>query len=105
MFFQGLIDRRASRGARRLDEVESGWPWSIDPTKLKMWTLDQCVLGQLYGNYRLGLMKVDCDLDEDVSHGFAPTFWGSIFLLYALRLARAWKREIRSRLAAAIPAA
>lgn len=46
---------RTGRGAAFLDEVHPGWHRHIDPSTLALADGSACVLGQLHGEYRLGL--------------------------------------------------
>lgn len=46
---------RVRRGAEYLDERDPGWHRRIDPSALELESGDRCVLGQLHGEFRLGL--------------------------------------------------
>jgi hypothetical protein len=45
-----------------LDRVKPGWRDRIDPSTLDLTSNDLCVLGQLYGHYRRGLVSLRDDL-------------------------------------------
>lgn len=47
--------RRVQRGAAYLDEVDPGWYRRVDPDTLSLDSGEHCVLGQLHGEFRLGL--------------------------------------------------
>lgn len=47
--------RRVRRGAAYLDEVDPGWYQRIDAATLSLSSGRHCVLGQLHGEFRLGL--------------------------------------------------
>lgn len=50
---------RAARGAAYLDSVDPGWFTRLDPTVLALENGHSCVLGQLHGEFRLGLGRAD----------------------------------------------
>jgi hypothetical protein len=45
------IDKAAEKGAKRLDQRKPGWFRKIDQKKLDLGSTCYCVLGQLYGEY------------------------------------------------------
>jgi hypothetical protein len=49
------VHERVRRGAEYLDGSDPGWHRRIDPNALKLESGDRCVLGQLHGEFRLGL--------------------------------------------------
>lgn len=51
----GYARARARRGAAYLDEMHPGWYRRIDTSTLALADGSACVLGQLHGEYRLGL--------------------------------------------------
>jgi hypothetical protein len=61
------------RGAKLLDEkYEGDWREKIDVDELDMDNQDECVLGQLYGDYEDGLVKLfgRCDYQAGEDYGF-----------------------------------
>lgn len=46
---------RVQRGASYLDSVNPHWYRSVDPVTLELSDGSHCVLGQMHGDYRLGL--------------------------------------------------
>lgn len=49
--------KRVNRGAAYLDEVDPAWHERIDPETLELRSGESCVLGQLHGEFRLGLRR------------------------------------------------
>ena len=49
--------QRVARGADYLDEEHPGWHQHIDPETLELSEGSCCVLGQLHGDFRLGLAR------------------------------------------------
>lgn len=49
------VRKRVERGAAYLDEVDPGWYRHVDSETLELADGRQCVLGQLHGEFRLGL--------------------------------------------------
>lgn len=67
---KALVRSRIERGARLLDERRPGWHQEINLDTLNLNSYHNCVLGQLYGRYdrgalRLGLISVS----EFISNG------------------------------------
>jgi hypothetical protein len=51
-----VVDRVAFRAAvRRLNHVVPRWRERVDPDRLDMMCADRCVLGQVFGDYGVGL--------------------------------------------------
>jgi hypothetical protein len=48
---------RVRRGATYLDDVDPGWHRRVDPTTLELSSGSSCVLGQLHGDFRMGLSR------------------------------------------------
>jgi len=46
---------RAARGAAFLDALDPAWASRVNPGRLQLSDGEACVLGQLHGDYRLGL--------------------------------------------------
>lgn len=104
---------RAKIGATVLDVLRPGWASEIDLAKLRMSSCQECVLGQLYGDYWEGAEKLfvtrstgrnsETRIDNGahsaaIAAGFHSEDPAGI-LDYA-RLTAAWTREIRKRVAA-----
>lgn len=47
--------QRVRRGASYLDELDPGWHTRVDPDTLELASGRACVLGQLHGDFRMGL--------------------------------------------------
>lgn len=62
-----IADRVAFRAAvRRLDRVKPRWRERVDPSRLDMMCADRCVLGQVFGDYGLGMTALERTLLPDV---------------------------------------
>lgn len=48
---------RVERGADYLDEVDPGWHRRVDPDTLELSSGSSCILGQLHGDFRMGLSR------------------------------------------------
>lgn len=48
---------RVRRGAAYLDDVDPGWYRRVDPTTLELSSGSSCILGQLHGDFRMGLSR------------------------------------------------
>lgn len=92
--------RRASRGAALLDEKNPGWYRRVDTDRLHMWSVDSCVLGQLYSNYGPsyrnsgfvnGLVQLRVS-GGAARYGFMPSLSAPSSLLK-----RGWCKEIQAR--------
>ena len=90
-----LVSKEAvHRGAVLLDKERPAWAYRIDTVKLDMRSCSLCILGQLDGDYSVGLVRLRIP-DAGVC-GFALTSWPTSGAWY--RLKRLWLAEIRSRL-------
>ncbi len=98
---------RAGRGAAFLDALDPGWAVRVDPGRLELADGVACVLGQLHGDYRLGLGRARVlDLSSAPVASLSPVDLGfqavvglgeaTEALDYAY-LTRAWREEVRSR--------
>jgi hypothetical protein len=67
-----MFEQQVARGAEVLDdELGPGWPLLLDLGKLDMANCQACVLGQLMGDYELGLEKLTaCDYYGGSDLGF-----------------------------------
>lgn len=61
------------RGVALLDRKKPGWEQRIDLDRLKLASLGDCILGQLYVFYVTGLVSLfdDMIVSQSVSHGFS----------------------------------
>ena len=48
---------RVHRGAAYLDEVDAAWYCRVDPHTLELSSGSSCILGQLHGDFRMGLSR------------------------------------------------
>lgn len=96
---------KIKRGVELLNEKSPGWHSKIDLDRLDMADRDDCVLGQLFGDYFDGLEAIGVRPDRDVSFGFnfkvpplPPTMgvksWQSVIERSVDRLNKCWKQEI-----------
>jgi len=89
---------RVKAGAELLDAMNPGWFAKVSLKKLQMSDPCQCVIGQLYETYSLGLsaLGIDVSFERDIEYGFD-------FYIGTASLTDHWHREIEARLAAAAP--
>lgn len=64
------------RAAARLDVVAPDWRSRVDPTTLDMNSCDRCVLGQVFGSYRVGLSALYGDARKGVADPGSIVFTG-----------------------------
>lgn len=83
-----------AKGVELLDRVYPGWVEEINVGKLNLNSLDNCVLGQLYGNFSVGLSKAvfpNTPRGSTAAYGFiAPTVG------LGRALTKDWKTYIRA---------
>ena len=100
---------RARCGAALLDDQDPGWHARIDPGTLSLGDGGACVLGQLWGDYRLGLGRARIlDLSSAPTRFVSPVDLGfqavgdlgeaAESLDYTF-LTRAWRELLAARLA------
>lgn len=68
------IKASVEKGAQLLDQKKPGWYLKIDIARLEMETCRRCVLGQLYGEYDVGLAHLHLpynDYDPGLQFGFS----------------------------------
>ncbi|HEY4520168.1 MAG TPA: hypothetical protein VJH33_04040 [Candidatus Paceibacterota bacterium] len=99
--FEGIFAQNAAQGAALMDRKNPGWFNHIDTGKLSIATTDNCILGQLFGEYSDGCKKLNIDGEERqmdrIRYGFNPSLLA--YALFGARyLNRAWKKEIDHRL-------
>lgn len=87
------MNEEIQRGIALLDAEKPGWQDDIDFTNLDMGDHDNCILGQIYGNYSRGRMALDIfDIDDSV-YGFDLPPDSEDILLYNA-LTEAWKEAL-----------
>lgn len=66
---------RVKRGSTLLDERVPGWAQQVRLDELHMASGLRCILGQVYGEYTVGLAALNFGVDsrEAVTHGFVIT--------------------------------
>ena len=99
--------QRAARGAAYLDEVDPGWYERVDVQTMELGHASCCVLGQLHGDFRLGLSRSRLlSMGSAPRASLSPVHLG--FLCVAdpdpawqerdyRHLNRAWQEEVRQR--------
>lgn len=70
MISQEEARARVAKGASYLDQVKPGWFTRIDVGTLTLHDPCGCVIGQLCGEYFIGLAMLDFTRDEGVACGF-----------------------------------
>jgi hypothetical protein len=105
---QEMAAHRVRAGAFALDRIKPGWARLINLAELDIFDLNQCVIGQIWGNYadyaddvaRLIDPKIVGDAAWEAEmrptltlHGFivAPPVTGDMLLVQ-------WRQEVRERL-------
>ncbi len=99
--------RRVRRGAAYLDDVAPGWPDDVDADTLALGSGHRCVLGQLHGDFRVGLVRAHLlNLSSAPRASLSPVSFGFQCLSglsealqdrdYA-HLDQAWREAIRAR--------
>ena len=107
----GTARLRAARGAAFLDAMNPAWAARVDAGRLELADGAACVLGQLHGDYRLGLGRSRViDLSSAPIASLSPVDLGfqahgglgeaAEALDYAL-LTRAWREQVCDRQPAA----
>lgn len=102
---------RARRGAAYLDAADAGWHTRLNPATLELADSTHCVLGQLHGEFRNGLLRARIlDLSSAPLASLSPVdlgfqarrdLGGEIEALDYAFLNRAWREEIERRRGAA----
>ena len=103
---------RAARGAAFLDALDPAWATRVDARRLELSDGAACVLGQLHGDYRLGLGRARVlDLSSAPVASLSPVDLGFQAVADAGEpaedldytfLTRAWREEVTAR---SVPAA
>lgn len=104
---------RARRGAAYLDEADPGWHTRLDPATLELADGAHCVLGQLHGEFRNGLLRARIlDLSSAPLASLSPVDLGfqarrdlgeALEALDYAYLNRAWREALAARRAARPP--
>jgi hypothetical protein len=94
------IPARVARGATLLDEIRPGWWREINDDELDMQWCQECILGQVFGNYFLAFSQLP------IPRFNAPMFGFDLPVKVAVKgtweeLATAWRAEIARRADAA----
>lgn len=101
------VRERVKRGAEYLDEMDPGWHRRVDAETLELEDGRHCVLGQLHGEFRLGLGRSHViTLSSAPRASLSPVAYGfkcveGVSEEWQARdyelLTEAWRREVRSR--------
>lgn len=104
---EDAVQKRVQRGAEYLDEMDPGWHRRIDPDTLELDSGRHCVLGQLHGEFRLGLGRSDVlSLSSAPRFSLSPVAYGfkcveGVSEAWQKRdyelLTRAWRAAVRIR--------
>ena len=70
----GTPQERVAKGVALLDEVKPGWASKVVVNRLNLESPLSCILGQVYGNFRIGAEVLGWNWDADdrivpISHG------------------------------------
>lgn len=101
------VRERVQRGAEYLDEMDPGWHQRVNADTLELEDGRHCVLGQLHGEFRLGLGRSHViTLSSAPRASLSPVAYGfkcveGVSEEWQARdyelLTEAWRREVRSR--------
>lgn len=86
----------AERGADLLDDMSPGWFNLVDLNTLEMSLFSTCVLGQVYGEYGLGMESLGFDINNEVGARYG--FHANRGELDYNRLNASWKALVKARL-------
>lgn len=93
------VEQRVAKGAQLLDQHRPGWRDSIKPQTLNIDSCRDCVLGQVFGSYYVGLVKLWPTNREDgryvrpSDYGFANLFTASHETAQSLHAT--WRAEVQ----------
>jgi hypothetical protein len=89
------VSERVAQGVALLDEQVPGWVDRINLDALDVWNVRQCVLGQLFGGYNVGLFKLGLGKVGGAHLGFAASPQAELTVIreYAA-LNEEWRRVI-----------
>lgn len=89
-----ILERFVARGVALLNERLPNWKTKLRKEialhPLEIESCENCVLGMLMGDYRIGIVKLGV-INGGVSYGFAP----SLALVGADYLEKLWMRELK----------
>lgn len=77
-------------GMEFLDNHAPGWLEKININKLDQESTVNCVLGQLYGRYPIGLFLLGLDMTKSIEYGFSVGLHVSDYEKEYSKLTRAW---------------
>lgn len=107
------VQKRVERGATYLDRVDPGWHRRVNPGTLELEDGEHCVLGQLHGEFRLGLGRSHVlSLSSAPRASLSPVAYGfkcveGVSDAWQARdyelLTAAWRDAVRARAAADLP--
>ncbi len=86
---------------RALDQVKPGWRQRVNPRKINMFSTDDCVIGQVYGDYFVGLHSLRQTLGKPyiaaIMPAVKPVWWQFLFFSgnNAESLKNAWRQELQ----------
>ena len=86
------IETRVARGAARLDQDLPGWENKVGLERLDIISVDTCILGQCYGTYSDGLLKLRIDVSRARALGFHPRSRSE-----AQALRESWRHFVEAR--------
>ena len=96
MLREGMFEERVARGIRLLDQVLPGWHDEINWDELVMEWPQDCILGQLYDGFTLGINKLNLH-DRAFLYGFdlsqTQYFDATSTVAYFEELQSEWKRQ------------
>ena len=108
-----IITDKAARGSSLLDQLEPGWASKVDLARLDLSSECDCVIGQLHGDYNLGLIMMNAITAKlfvyDESEGRFSRHFGFFSRHFGFtadinteaeydKLTGAWREEITKRL-------
>lgn len=94
--------RRAQLGAELLDKRKPGWVDRVNVATLNVQHPLDCVLGQVYRGFGIGVERLDLTDSEIVQHGFSagyvdvPTGGNDVYVGFVV-LTRAWSDLVKAR--------
>lgn len=96
------LEQRVKSGVKMLDEVYPYWDQAINLSLLDLSSITSCILGQLYGNFTLGVDTIRAHYpdmwDNAEEHGFDTyTYYTDQKEVEWKMLDHLWSEEIESR--------
>lgn len=99
MTTQQTLRKRVRNGAELLDSIDATWATKIDLANFDVEYPSQCVLGQVFGGYNLGLNALEphcVTTNEQIQYGFEEDFDHSKADEFD-QLTKLWAAEIKAR--------